>query len=207
MKNSLKKQQQILDAAVKLFSQTHDIKKVSLEDIAREAHVSPTTIYNHFGTREALVAEVAKTLFREILNMARSFIRSDLPFPRKLTDIIAGKIDIVSQVNREVLNKLMSQDKTMTGFIEEVFRTEIAPMWLEFIAEGKRQGYIDPSTDSAALILYFDILRAGMTSQSHLTRDWEKNMPVIEQLTHLMFYGFLKKDIDLFRKEEKQPHD
>jgi AcrR family transcriptional regulator len=201
MKMSSKKHQQILDAAVNLFKKAHDVKKVSLETIAREASVSPTTIYNHFGTREALVGEVAKTLFREILDMARAFIHSDLPFPQKLTDIIAGKIDIVSQVNREVFNKLLSQDKAMTGFIEEVFRAEIAPMWLEFIAEGKRQGYIDPATDSDSLILYFDILRAGMASQSHLTKNWEKNMPVIEQLTHLMFYGFLKKDIDLFRKE------
>jgi AcrR family transcriptional regulator len=201
MNRSSKKHQQILDAAVNLFKKAHDVKKVSLEAIAREASVSPTTIYNHFGTRESLVGEVAKTLFKEILDMARSFIHSDLPFPRKLTDIIAGKIDIVSQVNREVFNKLLSQDKAMTGFIEEVYHAEIAPMWLEFIAEGKRQGYIDPATDSDSLILYFDILRAGMASQSHLTRDWEKNMPVIEQLTHLMFYGFLKKDIDLFRKE------
>ncbi len=207
MKQTANKHQQILTAAVDLFKRAHDINKVSLESIAREARVSPTTIYNYFGTREALVAEVAKTLFREILDMARSFIHSDLPFPRKLTDIIAGKIEIVSQVNREVLAKLMSQDKTMTGFIEEVFRTEIAPMWLEFIAEGKRQGYIDPSTDSASLILYFDILRAGMASQSHLTRDWEKNMPVIEQLTRLMFYGFLKKEVDLFQKEVKQTND
>ncbi len=207
MKQTANKHQQILNAAVDLFKRAHDINKVSLESIAREARVSPTTIYNHFGTREALVIEVAKTLFREILDMARSFIRSDLHFPRKLTDIIAGKINIISQVNREVLNKLMSQDKNMTGFIEEVFRTEITPMWLEFIAEGKRQGYIDPSTDSDSLIVYFNILRAGMASMSHLTRDWEKNMPVIEQLTRLMFYGFLKKEVDLFQKEVKETHD
>jgi AcrR family transcriptional regulator len=197
------KREKIVQAAVSLFRRTHDVRRVSLETIAREARVSPTTIYNNFGTREALVTEVAKTLFREILEMARSFIRSDLPFPRKLADIIAGKIDIASQVNSEVLNKLLSQDKGMAGFVDGIFRTEITPMWLEFIAEGKRQGYIQPSIDESSLIIYFDILRAGMAARPELTRGWEKNMPVIEQLTRLMFYGFLKKDIDLFRKEEK----
>jgi AcrR family transcriptional regulator len=201
LKDSLSKRQKILTAAVALFRRTHDVRRVSLETIAREAGVSPTTIYNHFGTREALVVEVAKMLFREILDMARAFIRSDLPFPRKLTDIIAGKLDIASQVNGEVFNKLVSQDKGMTGFVDEIFRTEIAPLWLDFIAEGKRQGYIDPATDDASLMIYFNILRAGMASQPGLLQDWEKNMPVIENLTRLMFYGFLKKDIDLFRKE------
>jgi AcrR family transcriptional regulator len=200
-KTGLSKRQKILTAAVVLFRRTHDVRRVSLETIAGEAGVSPTTIYNHFGTREALVVEVAKMLFREILDMARTYIHSDLPFPRKLTDIIAGKLDIASQVNGEVLNKVLSQDKSMTGFVDEIFRTEIAPLWLDFIAEGKRQGYIDPATDDASLIIYFNILRAGMASQPGLLRDWEKNMPVIENLTRLMFYGFLKKDIDLFRKE------
>jgi AcrR family transcriptional regulator len=196
------KREKILQAAVSLFRRTHDVRRVSLETIAREARVSPTTIYNKFGTREVLVTEVAKSLFREVLDMARSFIRSDLPFPRKLTDIIAGKIEIVSKVNREVLTKLLSQDKSMSGFIEEIYHTEITPIWLEFFAEGKRQGYIDPSTDESALFLYFDILRAGIASRPDFMKEWEKNMPVIEQLTRLMFYGFLKKDIDLFRKEE-----
>ena len=195
------KRQKILTAAVDLFRRTHDVKRVSLEAIAGEARVSPTTLYNYFGNRETLVAEVAKSLFREILDMARSFIHSDLPFPRKLTDIIAGKLDIASQVNSEVLNKLVSQDKNMAGFVAEAFRTEITPMWLEFIAEGKKQGYIDHSTDASSLIIYFDILRTGMASQPALMKKWEKNMPIIEQLTRLMFYGFLKKDIDLFRKE------
>jgi len=57
------KKQQILDAALMLFSGTHDVKKVSIEAIAKQARVSPTTIYNNFGTREKLVYEVIKLLF------------------------------------------------------------------------------------------------------------------------------------------------
>ncbi len=203
MSDKSSKREKILSAAVSLFRRTHDVRRVSLETIAREAGVSPTTIYNQFGTREALVAEVAKMLFREILEMARSFIKSDLPFQQKLKDIIAGKIDIVSQVNSEVLTKLMSQDKSMTGFLEEIYRTEVVPMWCDFFNEGKRQGYVDPSTDLSSLVIYFDILRAGLASQPELMNNWQQNMPVIEQLTRLMFYGFIKKDIDLFEKEDE----
>jgi AcrR family transcriptional regulator len=201
------KRQKILTAAVALFRRTHNVKKVSLESIAREARVSPTTIYNHFGTREALLNEVTRALLHEILEMARSFINTDLPFPQKLTEIIAGKLDIASQVNSEVLTKLVSQDNSMTDFIEEVYRAEVKPLWLDFIADGKRQGYIDASLDDASLILYLNMLRAGLATQPWLTRDLENNMPLLEQLTRLMFYGFLKKDIDLFKKEENESHD
>jgi AcrR family transcriptional regulator len=198
---SIEKRARILDAARSLFQRTHDIKRVSLEAIAQEAGVSPTTIYNQFGTREALVAEVAKALLHEILEMARSFIHSDLPFPQKLTEIVAGKLDIASQVSSEILTKLVSQDKTMTAFIEEAYRTEIKPLWREMLAEGKRQGYIDPALDDEALLAYLDVLRAGFSSRPELISSFPQNTAVTEQLTRLIFYGFLKKGVDLFNKE------
>ena len=198
---STEKRARILDAARSLFQRTHDIKRVSLEAIAQEAGVSPTTIYNQFGTREALVAEVAKSLLHEILEMARSFIHSDLPFPQKLTEIIAGKLDIASQLNSEILTKLVSQDKTMTAFVEEAYRTEIKPLWREMLVEGKRQGYIDPTLDDESLLVYLDILRAGLSSRPELITGFTQNTGVTKHLTRLMFYGFLKREIDLFNKE------
>jgi len=195
------KHEKILAAALSLFQRTHDVKRVSLEAIAREAGVSPTTIYNQFGTREALVAEVAKALLGEILKMGRSFIKSDLPFPRKLTEIIAGKLDITSQVHGEILTKMVSQDKTMTAFVAEAYRTEIKPLWREMLADGKRQGYIDPTLDDEALIAYFDIIRTGYSARSELLENLSQNMGLLEQLTRIMCYGFLKKEIDLFNKE------
>lgn len=198
---SIEKREKILAAALSLFQRTHDVKRVSLEAIAREAGVSPTTIYNQFGTREALVTEVAKALLGEILKMGRSFIKSDLPFPRKLTEIIAGKLDITSQVHGEILTKMVSQDKTMTAFVAETYHNEIQPLWREMLADGKRQGYIDPALDDEALIAYFDIIRTGYSARSELLENLSQNMGLLEQLTRIMCYGFLKKEIDLFNKE------
>jgi AcrR family transcriptional regulator len=57
------------------------VKRVSLEAIAREAHVSPTTIYNYFGTRENLLYEVIKILVQENMESSRKLIRSNISFP------------------------------------------------------------------------------------------------------------------------------
>ena len=195
------KHDKILDAASALFQKTHDVNRVSLEAIAQEAGVSPTTIYNQFGTREALVTEVAKSLLREILEMARSFIKSDLPFPQKITQIIAGKLDIASQANSEILIKLVSQDKAMTAFVEKTYRTDILPLWREMFADGRRQGYIDPALDDETLLVYFDVLKTGFSARPELIKSFTRNKKFTEQLTALIFYGFLKKEIDLFHKE------
>ena len=47
----------ILDAALVEFDR-HGIRRVSLEDVARRAGVSRTTIYRRFANREELVAAV-----------------------------------------------------------------------------------------------------------------------------------------------------
>ncbi|MDD5287595.1 MAG: helix-turn-helix domain containing protein [Dehalococcoidales bacterium] len=197
------KSQKIIDAAVSLFQRTHDVKKVSLEAIAHEAKVSPTTIYNNFSNRENLLCEVIKVLARENLDSNRKLVCSDIPFPQKITGIISGKLDLASKTNTEIIDKLISQDKTIAPFIDEIYKNEIRPLWLEIIADGKKQGYIDASLDEEALLTYLDALKAGFKAKQDVLRNFADKMELIEQLTRIMFYGFLKKDIDLFRKEGK----
>jgi AcrR family transcriptional regulator len=196
------KKQRILKAAVTLFSKAHDARKVSVEEIAREAHVSPTTIYNYFGTRETLLLETAKTLTRDIIKMSMGILHSDLPFPDKLRGIISGKMDLVGQYSREVLGKLLGNDKSSAAFGRELFETEVKPLWLEFIASGKREGYIDPSVDDEALLAYLDILRAGASARPDMTANYSENMTLLKNVSRLMFFGFLKKEIAMFPEEK-----
>ena len=198
----ISKRQEIVSAAISLFSRTHDIRRVSLEAIAREARVSPATIYNRFGNREALVSEVTKELVRTNLERNRTLIRSGLPFPQKLTGIISGKLDVAGSVNNEIIKKLITQDKTIAPFIDEIYQQEIRPLWQEMVADGKKQGYVDPALDDEALLVYLDVMQAGFKARPELFQSFEENTALIKQLTRLMYYGFLKKEIDLFGKEE-----
>ena len=197
---STDKRNKIIDAAISLFSRTHDFRRVSLEAIAREARVSPTTIYNNFGNRETLIYEVIKNLVRANLERNRALIRSDLPFPQKIIGIISGKLDMAEGVSNEIIAKLISQDNTIVRFIDEIYQQEIKPLWKEMVADGKQQGYIDPALESEVLLVYLDVMKAGFSAKPELLQGYKENLGFIEQLTRLMYYGFLKKEIDLFPK-------
>ena len=194
------KRQKIITATISLFQQTHDVKKVSLEAIARQARVSPTTIYNNFGTREALVFEVVKVLIRESIDKNTALIHSDIPFPQKLAGITSGKLNMVSKLHREIIDKIVSQDKAIAPFIDKIFENEIKPLWIAILADGKKQGYIDPSLDDEALLIYLDVMKAGFASRQDLMKNVATKKDLYLTLAHIMFYGFLKKDIDLFPK-------
>jgi AcrR family transcriptional regulator len=194
------KRQKIIDAAVRLFSHTHDIKKVSIQAIAQEAAVSPTTIYNNFGGREKLIYEVVKVLVKRNLQANRRLIRSRVPFAQKLTGIISGKLDLTAQVNAEIIEKMVSQDRMIAPFVDRIYRDEIRPLWREILADGKKQGYIDPGLDDEALLTYLDVMKAGLSARQDILKGLSKNIALIQQLTRLMFYGFLKKDMNLFKE-------
>lgn len=200
MKNE--KSKRIISAAVTLFGHTHDFRRVSLEAIAEKAHVSPTTIYNNFGTRENLVNEVIKSLMYSNLERNLALIHSKLPFPQKLMEIISGKLDMAGGVSSEIIQKLVSQDETIAPFVDQLYEEQIKPLWKEMVAEGKKEGYIDPGLDIEALLMYLDVIQAGFKARPELLKGLRKNVSLIEQLTHLMYFGLLKKEIDLFGKKK-----
>lgn len=199
------KRELIIETTVELFRRAHDVRKVSIEDIAIAARVSPTTIYNQFGTRDALVTEAAKSLIIRIGVMAQAVMKSDLPFDQKLIGVVTGKIALASAASDEVIAKLVSQDKNIAPFIEEMFRNFAQPLWRDFLAEGKCQGFIDPALDEEVFLEYLDIIRVGFGVKKELLVDWKDNRGKLEQLTKIVFYGFLTKDINLFGTKDCDP--
>ncbi|MEN8613873.1 TetR/AcrR family transcriptional regulator [Dehalogenimonas sp. THU2] len=196
------KRELIIETTVELFRHADDVRKVSIENIAASARVSPTTIYNQFGTRDALVIEASRDLINDILERSRAILRSDKPFPTKMKGMITGKLEIARKANDEVVGKLMSQDRSIAPYLEELFQNEVRYLWREMLDQGKREGFIDPVLDEESFFIYMDVIRSGFAAKAELLKDWKNNMDLIEKLTNLVFYGFFKKEIDLFGTKE-----
>jgi AcrR family transcriptional regulator len=196
--NKPEKREQIITAALALFGRTHNVKKVSLEDIAREARVSPTTIYNIFGTRDKLVFEVIKVITLKNLNKNKQLVQSSIPFPQKLAAIVSGKQDLIEKLDSEIIGKIISQDASMRPFVDEIYAKEIKPLWLKIMTDGKQEGFIDDSVDLDSLMVYLDIIKAGLSARTDLMKEFASNPGLTLNTTRLMFYGFMKKDIRLF---------
>ncbi len=194
------KREKIIASALSLFGRTHDVKKVSIESMAKAAGVSPTTIYNNFGNRETLVFEVIKVLIQKNLETNRQLVRSSLPFPQKIAAIISGKQDMLAQYHSELLENIMSQDDSIKPYVDKIFSQEIKPLWEAILREGKSQGYIEPDLDEKTLIIFLDVIKAGFSARHDLTKELTASPEMVRSLTRIMFYGFLKKQIALFKE-------
>jgi AcrR family transcriptional regulator len=198
------KRTRVIEASAELFRESHNVRKVSIEEIAARARVSPTTVYHYFGNREALVTEVAKVLIRAIIDRSREFLRAPTPFSEKLQAIFSGKIQLASSVSDEVVNKMTSQDPEMAKFVAEIYESELLPVWRDFLADGKSQGFIDRDLDERPFVAYMDVLRVGFGAKSDLIQTWRQDRRLLEQLSRLALYGFMRKEVNLFAYDSVQ---
>jgi AcrR family transcriptional regulator len=101
----------ILDAAVAEFER-HGFRKVALDDVARRAGISRTTIYRRFANRDELVAAV--------VDRENAALFADIAAELKTTEPQANyyvesfTLSILKFRNHRVLNRMMADDP---GFV------------------------------------------------------------------------------------------
>jgi AcrR family transcriptional regulator len=188
------KRERITKAAVRLFNNTHNFNKVSLEDIAREANVSPTTIYNNFGNRDNLIVSVIKHIHLAGLETYKTIIRADIPFPEKIKLSMERKINVVGELDWNLIDKMVAQDTGLANFAAEINEVEAKPMLLELIEDGKQQGHIDPYLLNEAIMMYLEILQESGSAFFRIISAPGVSPDVLKDLNHILLYGFMNRE-------------
>jgi len=182
------KKNSIRRVALELFK-VYGFNKVSINDIAHKAGVSQVTIYNHFGSKQELVRDVIKTLSVNLLGKYRAIIKGEGPFLEKLETILLDKTKIVSQFQGELMQTAIQNDPEIQQFIESMWQQEVSQLTVDFLHEGKEQGYVDPGLSDEAILVYFEILRKGIYAGFNIPAKVERNPLLLRELMSLFAYG------------------
>jgi len=185
-----KKKDSIRRAAIELF-RTYGFDKVSINDIARKALVSHVTIYNHFGSKEALVRDVVKTAISGLVETSRSVIESDKPFLEKLELIVSVKAATAGQYQGELMRTMLRDSPAMQEFIESLWKREVEGLIRKLVEEGKKLGYVDKELSQEAVWFYFEIIRKGALADTDLLGQIKVNEKLARDLNHLFLYGLV----------------
>ena len=183
-----KNKDRIVRTAVELF-QAHGFKKVSINDIADRADVSPVTVYNHFGNKDELIRDAIKTISHDLLERIRAVVHSDRPFLEKLDTIIFDKAEIASRFRGELMQSVIQNDPEIRKFAEELKFNEVNSLMFDLFEEGKREGYISGEFSTEALLLYCEILRRGIFAVDDLTDRIQNDPDITRQIIAIATYG------------------
>ena len=84
----------IRKAALDLFSR-YGMEKVSMQDIARKAGVSQATIYNNFGSKDALIREIVSGMVERSVETVESYLKSEKSYRQKLEGFPQFVVDLM----------------------------------------------------------------------------------------------------------------
>jgi AcrR family transcriptional regulator len=194
------KKERIIAAAIKLWRQAHRVNKVSLVDIAAEAGVSPTTVYNNFSTRQGLVYEVIRYIFSETINRQKAILKSDLPFSGKIQSVISAKMEPIEGIELDLLDKICT-DTAARQYVAELTESEFEPMIKAIIQEGKLEGYIRREIPDEIIMLFFDVLRTGEMAYNEEISRIITDKDATLAFTRLVYFGLFQKEFDVNFKD------
>lgn len=183
----------IRKAAAELFSQ-FGVEKVSVSDIARKADVSIATIYNNFGSKEALVREFVSLAVDELVDSAQAVLSPPTPFDEKITNFVQFISGVMAQgappqIDRNVMASSVDlQLDPEIKRIRETAKKKMIGLLIDAVQEGKDQGVIKSDYSEEALTIYFNVFME-LFIDPKLQIKLFANPNLVEDLTALIFGG------------------
>lgn len=183
----------IRKAAWDLFSQ-FGVDKVSVMDIARKAGVSQATIYNNFGSKDALVREFVTTAVEQLVNRVQNILTPERQFREKMTAFIQLISEMMvngrpSAAESAVFaSSIDLQNDPEIKKIRMEAQEKMINLMLGLIWEGKQQGQVNPDLSDEALSIYFAVFM-DVFSNPQLQNQFYHHPGLVQELGSLMISG------------------
>jgi AcrR family transcriptional regulator len=185
--------EEIRKAAWELFSQ-FGVEKVSIVDIARKAGVSQATIYNNFGSKEALSREFATSAIDQLVNHVQDVLSTEKPYWEKMADFINFLSRMLAQGKNAEMDGTAfngSYDLLNDPEIKEIrdsAQEKMTELLLKLVQEGKDQGQIRPGLSDDAFRFYFKAFME-IFPDTQFRQGYYREPKLVQELCSLMIHG------------------
>jgi AcrR family transcriptional regulator len=147
--------------------------RVTTDEVARELGISKKTLYQHFGSKDDLVAAAVLLMREEIAADIHAVVSdSKRDFVEKLHDLLVAVGSRMSRIQRTFLEELPRKAPHVWADLE-AFRREVLFRELSrLIAQGSRRGMIRRDVDPQLFLQMFFVTISGILHPEALS-----NMP------------------------------
>ncbi len=182
------KQQDIFDAAKTLFWK-YGIKKVSIEEICREANVSKMTFYKFFPNKIELARTVWLVLTEVWMQTYDNIVHDDnILFQEKIMALFKLKHDAAKGVSMEFVQDLY-KDIDLQGIVIEYQQRSIS-LFKEFFMDSQEKGLIRKDIKIEFVMFQINMMSSIMDDKELLSVYDNVEELAIESMNFL-FYGLL----------------
>ncbi len=168
-------------------------KRVTIEEICKEAGVSKMTYYKYFTNKIDLVKTIMDALLRVSLDKYNAIMASDIPYPEKVVKMIHLKKDQIEHMSSEFFKDyVQSGDPELISYLEQV-SGESMQITMDGFRKAQENGDIRKDL-KIEFIMYVMNHLTELAHEDTLLSMYDTPQDLVMEITNFLFYGILNRD-------------
>lgn len=187
------KRNQILSTGKDLFWK-YGFRRVTIEEICKEAGVSKMTFYKFFSNKSDLVKILMDDILGTALAKYNEIMNRDIPYPEKVIGMIELKREQVSTMSNEFFRDyVQSADPEMINYLNQLSQ-ENMKMFVDDFTRAQKKGDIRKDV-KVEFIMFIMNHMVEMTHDDTLLNMYDNPQDLVMEITNFLFYGILNRDV------------
>lgn len=188
------KKQKILQTGKELFWK-FGFKRVTIEELCKEAGISKMTYYKYFSNKMDLV----KTLLDEVLQTSmkkyEAIMDSQVPYPEKVLQMIELKKEQTHTMSSEFFRDyVQSGDPELIAYLEKMSAKNLQRFTDDF-RKAQENGDIRKDLKVEFILAIMNRLVEWAMHDQSLLELYEQPQDMAVEMTTFLFYGMLNRDL------------
>lgn len=168
-------------------------RRVTIEEICKEAGISKMTYYKFFTNKINLVQTIMDVVMQESLDRYNKIMNSDIPYPEKVVGLIQLKQDQIKTMSSEFFRDyVQSEDPELLSYLEQLTR-ENMQIFTDDFKKAQENGDIRKDL-KIEFIMYVMNHLIGMAQEDVLLNMYDEPQDLVMEITNFLFYGILNRD-------------
>ncbi len=169
-------------------------RRVTIEEICREAGISKMTYYKFFSNKMDLVKTLMNGIMQSALEDYHRINNSDIPYVQKVVQMIQLKKDQIKTMSNEFFRDyVQSADPEMVEYLNQITQDSLK-IFKDDFHKAQKAGDIRPDL-SVDFIMYILNQLIEMTHDDNLLNLYNNPQDLVMEITNFLFYGILNRDV------------
>lgn len=183
------KYKDLLDTARHLFWK-HGVRRVSIEEICREAGVSKMTFYRFFPNKIELAKTILQGLFDDSMREYKALMSQDIPFEEKVRKQLHMKFQGTREISAELIRDIYSnEDWGLREFMEEQTEETLKVLMNDY-AHARKMGWIRKDLKLGFIFYILHKMQEWITDEQ-LLAAYDDTHDLVMEIANFFFYGIL----------------
>lgn len=168
----------------------HGIKRISIEEICREANVSKMTFYKFFSNKVELATSILDDLMQKSMAEFDMLVNSNMPFPIILENIFMMKLEAVKDFSPEFIKDIYNIPKLGLDKYLNTLADKSQQQVREFYKISQEKGFIRKEVNIDFVMSYSFKLQEFMKDEK-LMAQFATPKDFIMEMMNTLFYGIV----------------